>query len=87
MVLEVGGGLRCLPWVGVETVVELLYSPVGLAHVLRVTWLELFVSDVVCVRELCEVAADLRVSDLQRGGVRLQILYKRKEKVRVSFLF
>lgn len=57
-----------------QSVIQLLHRSQSFLHVLGVPRLQFFVSDVVGVSKLGEVASHLRVADLQRSRVRLQIL-------------
>lgn len=58
-----------------RSVVELSHCAQGFPQVLWVSCLQLFVGNVVGVGELWEVATHLRVPDLQRGRVGLQVLW------------
>ena len=60
---------------GTGSVVELGHRAQGLRRVLWVARLQVLVGHVVGLAELGEVAAHLRVSDLQRGRVGLQVLW------------
>lgn len=57
-----------------QSVIQLPHRPESFRHVLRVPRLQFFVSGVVGVGKLGEVASHLRVADLKWGRVWLQIL-------------
>lgn len=80
VVLVWGRSLCLVPKAGRQSVIELLHCAQGFAHVLWVSCLQFFVSNVVGVGKLGEVASYLRVADLQRGRVGLQVFWRTTEK-------